>query len=260
MESSISSLIKEGVKTGMLNARVSYPAIVESFDPIEQTVSAHIAIKQIIDGQNVALPILVDVPIAIQTVNGFHMTLPIKKGDEVVIMFADRCFDTWFEKGGIQHQSEHRVHHIADGIAIIGINSKPNVITDYDPDNLVIRNTANNQKMTLKVNGDIDVETTADVNVTCKNMTINTNADLTANVSGSATLTAPTTTINSEVTINGNTTMNGTLDATGAITSGVSVTAPSIVGSSSVTASGQEMKSHVHGGVQAGSSSTSPVA
>ena len=259
MDASFASLIKEGVKTGMLNARVSYPAIVESFDNKEQTVKAFIAIKQIINGENVALPILVDVPVVIQTVNGFHMTLPIKKGDEIVVIFSDRCFDTWFEKGGVQHQSEHRVHHISDGMAIVGINSKPNVIKDYDPDNLVIRNTANNQKMTFKVNGDIDVQTTANVNIKCKDMTINTTANLTANVSGSAKLTAPTTEVNSTVTINGDTTMNGNLNVSGSITSGTSVSAPVVSGVTSLTVGGVEMGGHVHGGVASGTDTTAPV-
>jgi len=71
--SSISDVVKEGVKTGLLNARVSYPAIVESFDPVEQTITAHIPIQQIIDHKNVTLPIIVEVPIVLQAVHGFHV-------------------------------------------------------------------------------------------------------------------------------------------------------------------------------------------
>lgn len=258
----LSDVIKEGVKTGMLNARVAYPAIVQSFNPITQTVEAYIAIQQIVDGQDVTLPVLVDVPVVLPSVQGFHMTMPIKQGDEIVVMFSDRCIDRWWANGGIQKQSEHRVHHIADGMAIIGINSKPNVVTDYDPDNMVIRNTANSQKMTFKVNGDIEVETIADVNVKCKNVHVTTSGNAimdvsgnaTMNVSGNAELTATATTINSPTTV------VGTLTVSGAITSAVSVGAPSLIGASSLTVAGVEMASHVHGGVQVGTSNTSPVA
>lgn len=252
--SSISDIVKEGVKTGMLNARVAYPAIVNSFDPLLQTVTAYIAIKQIIGGQDVPLPLLVDVPIVLPSVQGFHMTMPINKGDEIVILFADRCFDSWAENGGVQKQSEHRVHHIADGMAIIGINSKPNLITDYDPDNMVIRNTLNTQKMTFKATGDIDVETDKNINVSCVNVALtatgNATVDVTGNatvgVTGDANLTAKKTNITSEVAI------TGTLAVSGAITSAVSIGAPSIIANS------VEMADHVHAGVQAGQDSTQP--
>jgi len=253
--SSISDVVKEGVKTGLLNARVSYQAIVDSFDPVEQTITAFIAIQQIIDDKNVTLPILVDVPIVLPSVQGFHITMPIKKGDEVMVMFADRCIDAWFANGGIQKQSEHRVHHIADGVAIIGINSKPNVITNYDSENMTIRNTANNQKMIFKANGDIEVETNKDVNVKCSNISVSASGNASVSVSGNATmdvsgstvLTAQATTVNSPLTV------NGTITATGAVASAVSLSAPSL------KADGVEMASHVHGGVQAGSSNTAPV-
>lgn len=244
--SSIADIVKEGVKTGMLNARVAYPAIVKSFDPVAQTITAYIAIKQIVGGQNVALPLLVDVPIVLPSVQGFHITMPIKAGDEVVIMFADRCFDAWHENGGIQKQSEHRVHHIADGMAIIGINSKPNLIPNYDADNMVIRNTSNTQKMTFKATGEIDVETDKDINLSCANVSVNATGNATVDVAGSATITAPATNINSKVAV------NGTLAVSGAITSAVSIGAPSIVANS------VEMTDHVHGGVQSGTNSTQP--
>jgi len=228
--------IKAGVRAGLLDTMISAPAIIKSFNPTLQTVTADIAIQRIVDGVDKNYTILIDIPIVFPTVQGFHITLPIKKGDEVLVIFADRCIDNWFERGGIQKQAEHRSHHISDGFAIIGINSTPNKITNYDPDNMVIRNTANNQKVTLEAGGNIVIDTVKDVNINCVKANIK--------ASSSVAIDTPATTI------------SGTLDVGGAITSAVSTTAPKIIAGTSLTVEGKEMSKHTHGGVQTGPSST----
>lgn len=218
--------IKAGVRTGLLDAMVSAPAIIKSFDPSNQTISAEIAIKRIVDGADEKYPILLDVPVMSISVQGFHITMPIKVGDECLIIFADRCIDNWFTKGGIQKQAEHRNHHISDGFAIVGINSTPNVIKSYDAENMVIRNDANNQKITLKASGDIEVDTNKDVNVNCVN------ANITA--SASVKIDTPTTTV------------TGDLIVSKSATVGTIVNVPSVNASSSLVVAGKEMSGHKH--------------
>lgn len=228
--------IKAGVRAGLLDTMVSAPAIIRSFNPTLQTVTADIAIKKIVNGVDEKHTILIDVPIIIPTIQGFHITLPIKAGDEALIIFADRCIDNWFKDGGVQKQAEHRAHHISDAFAMIGINSTPNKIAGYDPDNMVIRNTANNQKVTLEAGGNIVIDTVKDVNINCVKANIK--------ASDSVNIDTPATTI------------TGTLDVGGAITSAVSVTAPKLIAGTSLTVAGKEMSKHTHGGVQVGPSST----
>ena len=226
--SNVIEAIKSGVRAGLLDTMVSMPAIIDSFDAEAQTVKAQIAIKRIVDGEDEPYMLTVDAPVLLPTVQGFHLTMPIQKGDECLLIFADRCIDNWFDTGDVSSQAEHRVHHISDGFAFIGGNSKPNAIPGYSTDSMVIRNTANDQKITLKPSGDIDIETTANVNVTCKQAVVK--------ASASVTLDTPATAI------------TGKLDVTGPITSGASVTAPAVVGSSSVKVAGKEVGGHTHNG------------
>ena len=234
--------IKTGVRAGLLNTMVSAPAIIKSFNPATQTVTAEIAIKRIVDGENVSYPLLLDVPVILPTVQGFHITMPIKAGDEALVVFADRCIDNWHKLGGTQKQAEHRAHHISDGFAIIGVNSEPNKITGYDAENMTIRNTSNNQKITLKASGDIEVDTVKDVNINCAN------ANITA--SASVKIDSPSTEITGLLKVGGAVTMDATLAVS------TSVSTASVIASTSLAVAGVEMKGHKHGGVQTGTGVT----
>ena len=104
--------------------RVAIPAIVESFDPEKQTVSVQPAITENIRvGEEAAktarLPILTDIPICFPRAGGYSITLPIKKGDECLLVFADMCIDGWWQSGGVQDQMETRRHDLSDAFAII---------------------------------------------------------------------------------------------------------------------------------------------
>jgi hypothetical protein len=171
-DSGISELIETAINANLLKARVAYPAIVEKFDATNQTVDVQITIMQIRDGISEPISILVGLPIIIPSVQGFHITMPIKAGDEVLCVFADRCIDSWWLDGKVSKQPIHRVHSISDGFAIIGVNSKPNVITNYATDDLVIRNDSGDQEIRLNANKDIVINTPSNVNVTCSDATI----------------------------------------------------------------------------------------
>lgn len=244
----LADLIKTGVNTGLLNTYVCYPAIVKSVNVSNQTITAQIAIQRIVDGENQSISVLVGVPLVFPTVQGFHITMPIKADDEVLIVFADRCIDGWWVEGGVKPQATHRVHHISDGFALIGVNSKPNSVSNYSADDLEIRNTEGDQKITLKQNKDINITTTANINVSCVNASVDCSGDARVNCTNATT----TASSSWSVTAPANT-INGPLNVTGTIT------APTISASTSLTASGVEMTSHVHGGVTPGGSNTLPV-
>jgi hypothetical protein len=109
-----------------------------------QTASVQPAITENIqigeeDAKPVKLPLLTDVPIYFPRANGYCITLPIAKGDECLLVFADMCLDGWWQSGGVQDQMETRRHDLSDAIAIVGITSQPRKVTAYDPGKLQIR-------------------------------------------------------------------------------------------------------------------------
>ena len=110
--------------------RVAIPGLVESFDAEKQTVSVQPAITENIQtGESAVkatqLPILTDIPICFPRAGGYCITLPVKKGDECLLVFADMCIDGWWQSGGVQDQMETRRHDLSDAFAIIGTTSQP---------------------------------------------------------------------------------------------------------------------------------------
>jgi len=116
--------------------RVAVPGIIQSFDASTQTATVQPAIRERVfngggDPEWVNLPLLLDVPVVIPRAGGFALTLPVQKGDECLVIFADMCMDAWFSNGGIQNQIEKRRHDLSDGIAIVGLWSQPRKIANY---------------------------------------------------------------------------------------------------------------------------------
>lgn len=129
--------------------RVAIPGIVESFDAERQTVSVQPSITENIQAGEAAikaaqLPILTDIPICFPRAGGYSITLPVKKGDECLLVFADMCIDGWWQSGGVQDQMETRRHDLSDAFAIIGTTSQPKKVSAYSSENLQIRTDSHN--------------------------------------------------------------------------------------------------------------------
>lgn len=159
--------------------RVAIPGIVESFDAAKQTVSVQPAITENIQaGEEAAkatpLPVLTDIPICFPRAGGYSLTLPIKKGDECLLVFADMCIDGWWQSGGVQDQMETRRHDLSDAFAIIGVTSQSRKINDYSPGNMQIRTDdgsiiieLDNEKgdVNVQCKGNFSVKATGDVKI-----------------------------------------------------------------------------------------------
>ena len=137
------------------------PGIVVSSDLSRQTLTVQPAIQARVtlpDGsaQLVDLPLLLDVPVCWPRAGGFAVTLPVAPGDEVLVIFASRCIDSWWQSGGVQAPAEYRAHDLSDGFAILAPTSQPRVLADVNPAALELRNTAGTVKLALSNDG-IDI-------------------------------------------------------------------------------------------------------
>jgi hypothetical protein len=139
--------------------RCATPGIVVSFDPDKQTCVVQPAIQEVVllpppglkplaDGtpnttQNIPTTVTIkpiqDVPIVMMRVPGWSITLPIVKGTECLLIFADSCIDGWWQNGGVQPQFDRRRHDLSDAFALFGPWSQPNVLSDYSTSSMQIR-------------------------------------------------------------------------------------------------------------------------
>lgn len=96
---------------------------IESVQKDKQTISAQIQIKRPTGKESSEkYPVLVDVPFFVLQGGTAYFDLPIKKSDYCIILFNDRCIDSWFENGSVSDPTKNRKHSLSDGIALVGIN------------------------------------------------------------------------------------------------------------------------------------------
>lgn len=133
---------------------VAMPAIVIDFDIAKQTLSAQPAIRQKLRQKtgtlvNQALPVVYDVPFHVNRGGGWACTMPVKAGDECLLVFCDLDFGAWWQNGGIQNQEHLLKHNLGSAMAILGFTSVPQAIANYNNSAIELRNLAADEKISI---------------------------------------------------------------------------------------------------------------
>lgn len=128
-------------KDFLLSTNCHAIGIVNSFDPIRQTVSARIAYQRTISRPQAngsyldtptPYPVLVDCPVVVLKGGPAALTMPIEAGDTCLILFNDRDIDHWFATGQELPPNSTRLHAFTDAFALVGISHTLNALKDYD--------------------------------------------------------------------------------------------------------------------------------
>lgn len=128
------------------------------------SVTIELMITQLVkDGQSIALPPLVDVPVGFYRGGGFCVTVPIQAGDEGLAIFAERCIDGWYVSGKQSLPLDARFHDLSDAFFLPQGSSQPNKIPDYSTDALSMQTDDGStfirlQKGKIKIKGHIEHE------------------------------------------------------------------------------------------------------
>lgn len=153
-----SRLMLEGNQAGLWTAM---PAIVQSVNLAKMTCVVQLAIQGRFEdpagGVNyVNIGVLHDCPIVFPSAGGFAVTMPMAAGDEVLVVFASRCIDSWWQNGGYANKPmEFRMHDLSDGFAIPGPQSQPKLYTGVNTTDLQVRNKAGTVYLSIGADGKI---------------------------------------------------------------------------------------------------------
>lgn len=155
--------VRAAIEGALSETWSSMPGIVQSFDPKAMTVTVQPSIRGRIerpDGSiaSVNLPLLVDVPVVYPGGGGFTLTFPIRLGDECLVLFADRCIDSWWQSGGIGEPLEARMHNLSDGFALVGPRSLARSLPSVSTQNTQLRTDDGATYLEIQPNGKVRVE------------------------------------------------------------------------------------------------------
>lgn len=228
------------------------PAIVVDVDLAAMTLTAQPTIQVSITDEkgqvkSVNMPLLIHVPIVFPSAGGFTLTLPISAGDEVLVVFASRCIDAWWQSGGIGRPMEARMHDLSDGFAIPGPRSQPRKVAAISSTNAQLRTDGGDTYVEITPGGKINLVATQEVTVTAPvaKVTASDHTTITSpeiNLEGNVFITG---TLNQGTESGGDATFNGNVHVDGAVTATVNV-----------TGGGISLNSHHHTGVYPGSGNT----
>lgn len=246
------------------------PAIVVAVDLTKQTLSVQPAIQgSVTDADGVAtdtnLPLLVDVPIVWPRAGGFALTFPIKKDDEVLVVFASRCIDAWWQSGGIGTQAELRMHDLSDGFAILAPTSQPKKLTAVSTTNAQLRNEAGDTYLEITPDGMIKLKAQTEIDFDAPIIKASATTKVEVNAPNvKVTGTTKVEVISPEIALNGSTkvdvtapaiNLNGAVTVAGSLgqSGGGATMSGGMTVTGGMTVNGIVVQSHRHAGVTIGS-------
>lgn len=115
---------------------------------------------------NQNLPPLINVPLVMPGGGGFGVTLPVAIGDEVLVHFASRCIDSWWQDGGVQPPMETRMHDLSDGFATPAPMSNKKALSNISSTALQIRSTDGSCFIEVAPGGKVNITSSGDVTIT----------------------------------------------------------------------------------------------
>jgi hypothetical protein len=151
------------------------PGIVQSFNAAHNTVEVQPSVQRRVrrpDGKwiNETLSLCVDVPVHFPSGGGFSLTVPVKQGDECLLVFSSRCIDGWWAKGGVQPQTIPRMHNPSDGFAILGTRSKAKALANVSTSTVQLR--SDDGKTLIEIDGSQTVRLVAPTKVRIETPTL----------------------------------------------------------------------------------------
>lgn len=102
----ISEMLKLVLDEYRKSVFTSIPAIVESYDPVTKRADLQpTPLTAFIDGTLGAMPILPNVPVLLPSGGGYCISLPIKRGDTVLVVFCQRGIKNFKKTYGLEEPS-----------------------------------------------------------------------------------------------------------------------------------------------------------
>lgn len=119
---SLNEVISTAIETRLLDLHTAMPGQIVSYNSANQSCVVQPCIKKKYeDGTIVNIPQITNVPVVFPRAGKAFISLPLKAGDYVLIIFSERAMDLFSNLGGVQDPKDPRKHHITDAIVIPGV-------------------------------------------------------------------------------------------------------------------------------------------
>lgn len=121
---SLTEVLGRAVSRVQSEMHVCLPGRVERYDHTQQRADVVPLIRdRYADGQVTEPQVITNVPVVFPRCGGASLTMPVVKGDGVMLHFTDASIDEWLSDGGTVTPDDRRRHDLSDCIAVPGLYS-----------------------------------------------------------------------------------------------------------------------------------------
>ena len=126
-EYNLLDVINLAIRQKLVDTRTACPAIVEKYDHNKQRLRVRLSINRGYQQYKFDDIILEDVPAVFSRHGNAGLSYPIKKGDQVLLLFNDRDLAQWKKSGSGFCPTSNELHPLSGAVAIAGLypNDKP---------------------------------------------------------------------------------------------------------------------------------------
>lgn len=126
-EYNLLDVINLAIREKLVDTRTACPAVVEKYDHNKQRLRVRLSINRGYQQYKFDDIILEDVPAVFPRHENAGLSYPIKKGDQVMLLFTDRDLAQWKKSGAGFCPKSNELHPLSGAVAIAGLypNDKP---------------------------------------------------------------------------------------------------------------------------------------
>lgn len=137
---SLAQVIKDAIEARLFDLHTCLPAKIVSYDANKMKASVQPVLQRSYsNGKLVTMPIINDVPVLMPRAGKAFVSLPLKAGDAVTLVFSERSLDKWKSVGDVTSPDDPRKFHISDAYAFPGGYSF-NSSAAADPNDVLVVN------------------------------------------------------------------------------------------------------------------------
>jgi len=132
------TVLDRAIEDRITDIRTAIPAKITKINHKKNVVDVDILIDEWIGSKTEKIDTLKEVPILQLGNKKIFITIPIKEGDEGLLIFNDRSIDE--HENGFEKTRDNRSHNVSDAVFIpMELRYKKDLIEDFNKDNLEIR-------------------------------------------------------------------------------------------------------------------------
>ena len=134
----LAEFFRHALESRLIDFHTATIGKVQHYDSKKQTVDVVPQIKRMIGAVSESLPIIPDVPVLFPRANSFFISIPIKPGDFVQVIFNERSIHAWLQDGREGEPDNDETHGFHGAVAIPGVYPLSQTLGDAHEEHLVI--------------------------------------------------------------------------------------------------------------------------